>query len=333
VLWSRHIGPSTGLNRLGFKLESSNPTGSYKDRFAASAVSHMRASQQSLCVATSSGNSGAALAAYCAAARIACRIAIVETTPNSKLLQMLAYGAELYRVTGFGTDPAVTASVFTTLADVANGGRSSLQISAFKYSPLGMNGVQSIAYEIAQEEEQVRHVFVPVGGGGLALAIARGFEQLRRGAPRNQVPAVHCVQPEGNDTIAGPLMKGDVCARSVSCTTAISGLQVPSVVDGDQAIKACRSSGGSGFTVTDGEIYDAQQRLAREEGIYCEPAGAVSVAAVLRAAREGRITKDDITISLITGTGFKDLAAAEKLTSGSQCQTIDPTEVFQRFSA
>src|SRR5262245_15790004 len=74
---SRSIGPSIGLDQLYFKLESCNPTGSYKDRFAAVAVSDLAAQGKTRCLATSSGNTGAALAAYCAAAKIRCVIAIV----------------------------------------------------------------------------------------------------------------------------------------------------------------------------------------------------------------------------------------------------------------
>src|SRR5437870_912470 len=100
LLRSRRIGPSVGCNRLFFKVESANPTGSYKDRFAAMAVSHMAANGKTRCIATSSGNTGAALAAYCAVAGIACEIAVVETAPQSKLQQMFAYGAAIYRIRG-----------------------------------------------------------------------------------------------------------------------------------------------------------------------------------------------------------------------------------------
>ena len=100
---SRHLGPSNGVTELYFKVEGSNPTGSYKDRFAAAAVAHMLAQGKRHCIATSSGNTGAALAAYCAAAGIACDIAAVETAPEEKLRQMMAYGARVYKVRGFGT--------------------------------------------------------------------------------------------------------------------------------------------------------------------------------------------------------------------------------------
>src|SRR5687768_9671548 len=135
LLRSRHIGPAAGMDNLFFKLETVNPTGSYKDRFAASAVSHMRAAGQTRCIATSSGNTGSALAAYCAAAGIRCDIAIVETAPLGKLQQMLAYGARLYRVRGFGLDATITKRTFEYLQHASASSEAPLHISAFHYSP------------------------------------------------------------------------------------------------------------------------------------------------------------------------------------------------------
>ena len=98
IVRSEAIGAQYGLENLYFKLDHCNPTGSFKDRYAAVAISHMLASGQTKCVATSSGNTGASLAAYCARAGIDCRIAIVETAPLGKLQQMMSYGADIYRV-------------------------------------------------------------------------------------------------------------------------------------------------------------------------------------------------------------------------------------------
>src|SRR6187549_2113910 len=108
---SRRLGPDFGLNELYFKLDQCNPTGSYKDRFACCAISHMLAAGKRRCVATTSGNTGSSLAAYCAAARIQCCIAVVETAPLGKLQQMLAYGAHIFRVRNFGQDPTVARQV------------------------------------------------------------------------------------------------------------------------------------------------------------------------------------------------------------------------------
>lgn len=316
---SRRIGPAIGLPRLAFKLESGNPSGSYKDRFAAAALSHMLDRGETVCIATSSGNTGAALAAYAALAGIHCRIAIVETAPAGKLRQMLAYGAELARIRGFGIDPAVTDAVFTRLSEWSGRPGHALQISAYAHSPLGMMGVESIAHEIAADTgDRVDHVFCPAGGGGLCLAVARGF------ARNAASPAVHCVQPEGNDTIAGPLRSGADRGRRVEpCTTAISGLQVPTVIDADATIAACRSSGGTGHLVSDEEVWACQRRLAREEGLFCEPAGAVALAGAIRALERGEISADDAVVCLITGSGFKDEASLDRLLAGAEAPLME----------
>ena len=317
---SRRLGPEHGMRGLWFKLESVNPSGSYKDRFAAVAISDMVARGTRRCVATSSGNTGSALAAYCAAADIACQIAIVEGAPAGKLLQMQAYGARLVRIRGFGTDPHITQQVFEQLETMAQYNDVALQISAFRYSPIGMSGVRSISQEIATQLPDVAHIFCPAGGGGLALAVADGFLQLAEQI-RN-LPCVECVQPTGNNTIAGPLRAGNTKAESVECTSQISGLQVASVIDGDATIAACRSTGGTGHVVDDIDVYTVQQRLARDEGIFCEPAAAISVAAALHAANRGAIDRERPVVCLVTGNGFKDTSSLERM-AGPAAPLVD----------
>ncbi len=318
---SRRLGPSLGANRLFLKLESGNPTGSYKDRFAAAAVSDMLAQGRTRCIATSSGNTGSALAAYCAAAGIACEIAVVETAPPEKLKQMMAYGARIYKIRGFGTDAHVTGETFARIRERAGRPGAGLQVSAFAFSPVGMAGVQTISYELAaQVNGSIDHVFVPAGGGGLTLAVARGFNE-------GSGTRIECVQPAGNATIAAPLREGLGTAREVSCTTQISGLQVPSVLDGHDVIAACRASGGTGHLVRDDDVWDVQARLAREEGIFCEPAGAVSVAGALAAIRVGEVAREAGVCCIVTGTGFKDAPAVDRMVSASSCPTLSLDEM------
>jgi len=323
---SRSIGPTMGLEHLYFKLEAVNPTGSYKDRFAAAAVSDMLAHGKTRCVATSSGNTGSALAAYCAAAGIACQIAIVETAPIAKLNQMLALGASLFRVRGFGADPQITADVFGRLTELGDCPDSAVQISAYCCSPRGMRGVQTIGYELQeQSSNRIDHVFCPAGGGGLTLATARSFAADKpQGAGKTKI---HCVQPAGNDTIAGPLRAGANQAQGVNCTTSISGLQVASVMDGDEVVAACRASGGTGFLVSDEEVYSLQRRLAREEGIFCEPAGAVALAGALQSVSQEEILRDELAVCLVTGSGFKDTASVERMTADCDCPVIEPEDL------
>jgi threonine synthase len=327
MLRSRSIGPSAGLNNLYFKLESLNPTGSYKDRFAAAAVSQLVAEASPVCLGCSSGNTGAALAAYSAAVGLPCVLAIVDSAPEAKLRQMQIYGATLVRVKGLGTDAAMTRTVSDGLARLAVDLGTTVQISAFCYSPVGMKGVQSLAIEIADSGVKIEHIFAPAGGGGLTLAVCRGFDAT------DSSPAVHCVQPDGNDTIATPLREGHSRARPVECLTAISGLQVASVMDGNETLVACRKSGGTGFSVSDQFVFGIQERLAREEGIFSEPAGAVAVAGAVQGAGTGEIDSDANIACLVTGSGFKDdVSQTRMLASMPGCPSVDSFDDFERIA-
>jgi len=321
---SRSIGPAAGLDRLWLKLDHCNPTASFKDRYAAVAISQMIASGQTSCIATSSGNTGASLAAYSAAAGIDCRIAIVETAPLGKLQQMLSYGARIVRIRGFGIDVETTARVFSKLEQMASGPEAALQVSAFCYSPLGMSGIRSISYELDEQVEgPIDHVFCQAGGGGLAMGTAQGFLQMAEQGLLADLPRVHVVQPEGNDTIAGPLRDGKTNGQDVHCTTKISGLQVASVTDADGAIEACRATQGTGYLVDDQSVWDMQLRLAREEGIFCEPAAAVSLTAAIQALASGEISADATVVCIITGSGFKDPGSVEQMASDMQSPIVD----------
>lgn len=302
-----------GCEGLFFKLENLNPSGSYKDRFASVVISEMVSRSQKLCLCTSSGNTGSALAAYAAAAGIKCVVATVDGAPMAKLKQMQLYGAEVLMIAGFGKDPRVTTEVFDRLAQFLQSSSLPFPVSAYRYHPQGMRGVETMAWEI-MEELSARHIFVPAGGGGLTLAIAKGVKAFKEYNGLEQTPSVHCVQPTGNDTIAGALRAGEINAHAVGAsTTLVSGLQVASVIDGAEVIAACRDLGGNGHIVEDAEVFALQKRLAFEEGIFCEPASAVALAGALRALANGEINVSENIVCLVTGSGFKDISSAEKL--------------------
>ena len=331
---SARLGAKSGLKNLFYKMESANPANSYKDRFATMAVSHMLAAGKKRCVAMSSGNAGAALAAYCAAAGIPLEVAVVEMAPIGKLQQMLAYGAKLLRVKGLGTDPNITSLCVQLLHEAGKTPDTSMEISAFKHRPIGMSAVQTIAYELAEQCSQLpEHVFCQAGGGGLTLAVARGFAQLVQLGRIPRSPKVECVQPIGNDTIAGPLRDGLDKGQAVQCTTTVSGLQVASVIDANEVIPACRASGGTGHLVSDDLVWETQRRLAREDGIFCEPAAAVSVAGALQAKELGLIDPAAHIVCTVTGSGFKDPASIERLNADAVCSVISVDELAHRLKS
>lgn len=303
---SRSIGPKAGLPNLLFKMEHLNPTGSYKDRFAGLAVGRAQASGATWCMATSSGNTGAALAAFAAATGLRCALYVSENAPEGKLAQMLAYGAQVYRVDRFTVDPEESRAISDLLEHEAAERGLELFITAYAVCPEAMEGIKTIAYEIFENAPEATDVFVPVGGGGLHVAISRGYDDLA-GAHRGlERPRIHAVQPSGNDTVATPLRDGDTHARPVDTCTSISGLGVGFILDGHDVIRHARATGGQGYVIDENEIRAVQRRLAQEEGILVEPAGAVSVAGALAAAQTGELTGDGPVICILTGHGFKD---------------------------
>ena len=314
-------------DRLFLKMEQLNPSGSYKDRFASSAVSWMKEQGLNSCLATSSGNTGSALAAYCARAGIPCQVFLVETTPAGKAFQMLAYGAILKRVRGFGLDPNISQQVIDVLSQEAPKRRSSLQISAFTYSPKGMAGVKSIAYEIAEEPVNAEDIFVPVGGGGLLTAIVQGFSDIVQEGGLRRLPRVHAVQPRGCATVTGPLEQEQLKAVAIECTSAISGLQVPNIIDAQMALEAVLKTGGSGYSVSDEEVFSAQQDLF-SRGVYCEPAGATSFAGYLKARSTGALSHNADVICIVTGHGFKDLGSVTEMVNKVSIPTVEPDQLM-----
>lgn len=314
LIKSRSIGKELGIPELYFKLENLNPTGSYKDRFAAMFVSLLQSRSIPVCIATSSGNTGAALAAYCAAANIRCILAIVDGAPLAKVRQMQVYGASTYMIKDFGKDMNVTKNVFDFLESIAASLNIPLPISAYQYCPDGMEGVQTISYEIMDEmESAVDHVFCPAGGGGLTLAVAKGARLYSEQGEGCVAPKINCVQPIGNDTIASALRSKAASATAIPVsTTGISGLQVPNVLDGNLVIKECLNLGGNGYTVSDETVFDFQRQLALQEGIFCEPAGAVALAGLSSAIEKKEVRPSDRVACIITGSGFKDMGSVDK---------------------
>lgn len=322
---SKYIGPALGFHNLYFKLENLNPSGSYKDRFASAFISVMKSKGQQLCIATSSGNTGAALSAYSAAAGVTCALVIVDGAPVPKIRQMQLYGAKTIMVNEFGKDAQTTSEVFNQLDQLTKKIGVSLPVSAFVYCEEGMKGVQTIMYEL-MDALMVDHVFSPAGGGGLTLAMAYGanaYADFHDGKMKK--PKVNCVQPEGNDTMATALRSGSLQGTAVAkATTKISGLQVPNILDADQVISQCRALGGTGYSVSDELVFELQKQMAQKEGIFTEPAGAVALAGFIQAVELNEVNKEENVVCLVTGSGFKDMASVENNFNLPDIKKIDP---------
>lgn len=320
---SRAIAPRLGLSRLYFKVEGANPTGSYKDRIAAVGLSRMRELGVQGWAATSSGNAGAALAAYSASAGMTGTLFVLQTAPRAKLTQILAYGPRAVSIQGLGRDPDVERNTFRTVRGLCEAYGWALQITAYAFNPIGMEGAKTIAFEIAEDLGRMPGaVYVPTGGGGLLSAIHKGFSEWAALALPGAAPKIVCVQAEGCDPVCQAWREGREVRPIPTCTSKISGIQLTAPPDGTLALQSVRASGGWATSVSDPEVYAAQRLLAQTEGLFCEPASAATVAALVRDVQSGAVSPNDEVVCVLTGTGFKDAAAAQAMSEGVEIPVV-----------
>ncbi len=308
-----------GAAEVSVKCEHLNPTGSFKDRVASVAMSIAAERDLRGCVGTSSGNGGAAAAAYAARAGLRAVVFALSDIAEQKLLQMQALGAEVYLLEGLGHRTDATEAAATTIAALAAACSFVPLLTGGRFSPEAMEGATTIGDEVVAEQPEASSIYVPVGGGGLCAALWRG---LLRHSPR---PRIVAVQPAGCPTMRRALT-GDFSGLEDPCTTSISGLQVAVLFDGHGAVQALRESGGHLVEVEDEQILSAQQLLA-SEGLLVEPAGAAALAGAIADARAGRIGADDHVVLIATGAGYKDISALRRLAGGVAPSRVAVAEI------
>jgi threonine synthase len=315
------VGQLTGVASVLAKAEHRNPTGSFKDRIAAVAVALAADTGMRGCLGTSSGNGGAALAAYSAAARQLAVLAIRSDVVAAKLREIRAFGAIAALVDPGRDDGAALDAKTTKVAALAAESGFLPFITAFRFSPEAMRGAATIAVEIAESAPRTTAIYAPVGGGGLLTALWLGYRLTRDRLP-GRPPRLVGVQPTGCATL-GRALAGGPPGLDRPLSTKVSGLQVSLLLDADSATAAVRESGGHAVEVEDEEIAAAQRLLARQEGLLVEPAGATALAGVLADARAGRLGGEDHIVIVLTGAGHKDLVALDRL-AAEPADSADP---------
>jgi threonine synthase len=290
VSLARHCG----VPELWGKAEWRNPTGSYKDRIALETVRVALRRGRRGWIGTSSGNGGAAMSAYGARAGLPGFLCVPLDAPREKLQSIVPYGATVLPMRHLGIRE------MDAIGELALEYQLQLAVTAYRYNPEGMRGAEAIGAELL-DQGPFSHVYVPTGGGGLLVAIARGLGHS------SGAPVVVCAQPGGCAPVALHL-EGRLDTPEVeSCTSAVSGLQLPAPPDGPLAADATRDRGGWGCCVTDEETWEMQELLAQLEGIFVEPASALAVAAVVQDFRAGRLGEGHRPVAILTGSGLKDL--------------------------
>jgi threonine synthase len=284
-----------GLSTLYLKDETRNPTNSFRDRSAALIVSNIMDLGVKTAVCATNGNMGASLAAYCAKYGIACHVIIPRIVDMGKLAQMLVYDA-IIEEHGETVDDSI--KMVKTLAEETGWYQATPELN-----PLVIEAQKTIAFEVAEQLGVPDWFIVSMGSGGTAYSIWKGFRELHELGMIDALPKILGVQAEGCSPIVNAYFETDRDLRR-PFTHAI-GILVTNPHQKELALDAIRRSRGQALSVSDQEIFAAEQSIARLEGIFAEPASAGTIAALKRATEESIIDRDESVVCLITGSGLK----------------------------
>lgn len=278
---------------LAFKLDTTLPSGSFKDRGSAVLIGQLAALGVTEIVEDSSGNGGASIAAYAAAAGIHCHIYVPASTSSGKVAQLEAHGADVHRIAGSRQDTA-------DAAVAASAGRV---YASHNWQPMFVEGVKTVAFELWEQcgFRVPDAVVLPTSYGSNLLGLDRGFRQLLAAGEIDRVPRLYPVQPSVVAPLAHFLADGtrDVPPR----ITVAEGIAGTRPVRLDQMATAVTDSGGRVVTVEEEAIMPELLRLARETGLYVEPTSAVAAVAARELLARDEIGDDAVV--LLTGTGLK----------------------------
>jgi len=276
------------------------PTGSYKDRGASVLISNVKDLGIKEVVEDSSGNAGAAIAAYCAHASVKCHIYVPENTSAGKLAQIKLYGAELHQIPGTREDTAQAA------VDAA----AKTYYASHAWNPFFFHGTKTVAFEVCEQLgwKSPDTVILPVGNGTLLLGAYIGFKELLRAGITDRMPRTIGVQAENCAPLYRAYRENRARVTPVETKeTLAEGIAIARPVRGRQIIDAVRQTGGDFVVVSEDEIRKSLMEVGRL-GYCIEPTSAATIAGIKKYLPNS--SPDEVIVSVFTGHGLK---ATEKM--------------------
>ncbi len=285
-----HLSERLGVE-LYVKTEGTNPTGSFKDRGMVMAVAKAKEEGSDTIICASTGNTSAAAAAYAARANMRCIIVIPDgKIALGKLAQAVMYGAEIVAIQG-NFDHAL--KMVRRLSEIAP------VTLVNSVNPYRIEGQKTAAFEICEQLGQAPDILaIPVGNAGNITAYWKGFKQFHE-THGTKLPEMRGFEAEG----AAAIVRNQVIEDPETIATAI---RIGNPASWEYAVQAANESGGKIDEVTDEQILNAYRLLAREEGIFAEPASCASIAGVMKQVESGEIAKGSRVVAVLTGNGLKD---------------------------
>lgn len=290
-----------GASNLLVKDEGRLPTGSFKARGLAMAVTMARQFGVEKIAMPTNGNAGAALAAYGARAGIETVVICPAETPEINITETAAYGARVYVADG---------QIDECGALVGNGAAAGLwfDCSTLK-EPYRLEGKKVMGFELAEQLgwEVPDAIFYPTGGGTGLIGMWKAFDELQAvGLIGSKRPRMYAVQAEGCAPIVRAFKQGDeFAARWEHAATVATGIRVPKAVGDFLILRAVRESGGAGIAVAEDAILQAVEDAARDDGFLLCPEGGAVLAAWRKALDAGLVGKDERVLLFNCANGNK----------------------------
>lgn len=302
LLPARRLGAHAGLRDLWIKTDSVMPTGSFKDRALALAISLACEHGRSGLVLSSSGNAGASGAAYAARAGREVVVLVPGNAPEAKLRQIAVAGARLVTVDG-------PTSACCRLADMLARRLGWVNLTTTFHNPYGVDAYATIAHELAALQPDV--LLLPISSGPLLVGMMKGFEALHAEGTLARMPRPIAVQAAACAPIARAFDRGGPVrpwSHRHTVASALNDTLTGYERDGDWTLERVRRHGGAAVAVEDAAILAAVRAAASLEGIVLEPSAAVPLAAIGALLQAGHIAPDERVVAVATGHGLKDLS-------------------------
>ena len=308
LLKAERLGAQLGLSNLFIKDEGVNPTGSFKARGMAVAISMAKELGVEKLAVPSAGNAAGALAAYAAKAGLPAFIFMPLDTPRANIIECQQTGANVTLIDGLITDCGKIIAERKT----AEGW---FDVSTLK-EPYRVEGKKTMGYELAEQFnwELPDVILYPTGGGTGLIGMWKAFDEMEQmGWIGSRRPRMVTVQAEGCAPIVKAFAAGASSGADVpDAHTVASGLRVPKAVGDFIMLDILRKSGGTAVSVTDDELIAAVREIGSAEGIFAAPEGAACLPALKALLERGEVDRNDRIVLFNTGTGVKYLEAFQR---------------------
>ncbi len=302
---TERLGARLGAHNLWVKDEGINPTGSFKARGMACAISMCVELGIRKVAVPSAGNAASAMAAYAAAAGMEAYIFMPRDVPQANYIECKAFGAHVTLVDGLISD---CGRMVAELKDAEGW----FDVSTLK-EPYRIEGKKTMGYEVAEQLgwNLPDAIFYPAGGGVGLIGMWKAFDEMEAlGWISSRRPKMIAVQTEGCQPVVRAFERGESKSQFwENAHTVAAGLRVPKPLGDVLMLDAIRKSAGTAIAVSDEELLDASLELGADEGIFAAPEGGACVAALKKLLTNGFLKPEERIVLYNTGAGLKYLEA------------------------